>query len=155
MRTTKLTLIASALAITVAGASSAAFAKPPHAGGKHKGNQQAERVERNDDGSVNWDNIGDRAIERILTATEKERIREYFDDEDNHVGAKGLPPGIAKNLKRGKPLPPGIAKRGVPEDLERQLITREGIKPIIAGDSVVLEDLATGILIDILRDVVR
>lgn len=28
------------------------------------------------------------------------------------TGYKALPPGIAKNLARGKPLPPGIAKNG-------------------------------------------
>lgn len=28
------------------------------------------------------------------------------------TGYQSLPPGIAKNLARGKPLPPGIAKNG-------------------------------------------
>ena len=30
------------------------------------------------------------------------------------TGYSSLPPGIAKNLARGKPLPPGIAKKAVP-----------------------------------------
>ena len=32
-----------------------------------------------------------------------------------------LPPGIAKNLVRGKPLPTGIAKKALPGDLSRPL----------------------------------
>ena len=42
-------------------------------------------------------------------------MQEYFHEhgyKDSHKkkGKKSLPPGIAKNLGRGKPLPPGIAK---------------------------------------------
>ena len=33
------------------------------------------------------------------------------------ITAQSLPPGIAKNVARGKPLPPGIAKRAVPAEL--------------------------------------
>jgi len=154
MRMTKMTLIAGAIAMSIAGTSSAALAKPDHAG-KGKNKSHSEKVERHDDGRVNWDNVGDRAIDRILTASEKETIEKYFGKEENHVGAKGLPPGIAKNLKRGKPLPPGIAKRGTPKDLKSSLIEREGVEPIIAGTDLILEDIATGVLVDILRDVVR
>ena len=34
---------------------------------------------------------------------------------------KGLPPGIAKNLARGKPLPPGISKKYLPDELRHAL----------------------------------
>ena len=37
------------------------------------------------------------------------------------VGYQALPPGIAKNLARGKPLPPGIAKKTVPASMLGQL----------------------------------
>jgi hypothetical protein len=42
-------------------------------------------------------------------------FRDYF--LAHKITAEPLPPGIAKNVARGKPLPPGIAKRAVPADL--------------------------------------
>src|SRR4030095_5805173 len=42
-------------------------------------------------------------------------FRDYF--VAHKITAQPLPPGIAKNVARGKPLPPGIAKKAVPADL--------------------------------------
>ncbi|MEF3088100.1 hypothetical protein VLL29_20920, partial [Bacillus altitudinis] len=40
------------------------------------------------------------------------RVRIVLGDNRELIGpAQSLPPGIRKNLVRGKPLPPGIAKR--------------------------------------------
>ena len=67
---------------------------------------------------------------------------------------KGLPPGIAKNLKRGKPLPPGIAKRTLPYDLQRQLPSPpNGYERIIVGGKLLLVELGTQIVHDILMDI--
>ena len=41
-------------------------------------------------------------------------FRNYF--RTNKITAEPLPPGIAKNLARGKELPPGIAKKAFPND---------------------------------------
>jgi Ni/Co efflux regulator RcnB len=66
--------------------------------------------------------------------------------------AQTLPPGIARNLARGKPLPPGIAKRGLPPDLLARLPRYDGYDYYMVGSDVVLMAIATGIIVDILTD---
>lgn len=66
-----------------------------------------------------------------------------------------LPPGLQKRLEKHGALPPGLAKRGLPADLEHQLPpARQGTERVIAGNDVVLIETATGMVLDILRDVV-
>ncbi len=68
---------------------------------------------------------------------------------------KGLPPGIAKNLQRGKPLPPGIAKRDLPSGLESSLPGKhDGYESLIVGNDVVLVEIDTGKIADIITDAV-
>lgn len=61
-----------------------------------------------------------------------------------------LPPGIQKNLARGKPLPPGIAKK-----LDGRLIGRlphyEGYEWQQAGTDLILVALATGLIYEVLN----
>ena len=55
-----------------------------------------------------------------LSATNAMMIREHYADSSrgNGRGRNGrLPPGIERNLQRGKPLPPGIAKQHLPQEL--------------------------------------
>jgi len=68
-------------------------------------------------------------------------------------GRPSLPPGIAKNLERGKPLPPGIARNYLPDGLEGELPARDGQSRVVIDDDVVLVDEATNVVIDILQDV--
>lgn len=68
---------------------------------------------------------------------------------------KGLPPGIAKNLARGKPLPPGIAKQHLPDGLVHALpAPPRGYERIIIDGKVLLVEIATQVIHDILTDVV-
>jgi Ni/Co efflux regulator RcnB len=70
-------------------------------------------------------------------------------------GNKALPPGIAKNLQRGKPLPPGIAKQYLPDELRHTLpAPRAGYERLIIDGKVLLVEIATGIIHDILADAV-
>ena len=87
-------------------------------------------------------------------------IRDYYENlgrkerKDKHAG-RGLPPGIAKNLARGKALPPGIAKQQLPPELVRRLPdVPDGHERIIVDGKVLLVDLATQVVRDILTDVV-
>jgi hypothetical protein len=87
-------------------------------------------------------------------------MRDYFRAlyrREGHVpeaySAKGLPPGIQKNLARGKPLPPGIAKRYPPDDLLVRLPPRPGYERVIVGNDVLLVAAATGVILDVLVDV--
>lgn len=68
--------------------------------------------------------------------------------------SKGLPPGIAKNLQRGKPLPPGIAKQHLPHDLDGLLPhPPRGFERVIVDGRVLLVEVATRVIHDILTDV--
>lgn len=61
-----------------------------------------------------------------------------------------LPPGIQKNLARGKPLPPGIAKK-----LDGRLLGRlphyDGYEWRQAGTDLILVAIATGIIYEVLN----
>lgn len=107
---------------------------------------------------------------------ERQTIKKYFkeneyvhyveedDGSHSHKGKdknkskgknKGLPPGIAKNLERGKPLPPGIAKRDLPQDLNNSLPDRhDGYERTIVGNDVLLVEIDTGEIADIITDAV-
>ena len=69
------------------------------------------------------------------------------------VGYAPLPPGIAKNLARGKPLPPGIAKKYVPGSILGQLPRHEGYEWRVAGSDLILVAIGTAVVADILRNV--
>ena len=63
-----------------------------------------------------------------------------------------LPPGIQKNLARGKPLPPGIAKK-----LDGRLLGRlphyDGYEWMQAGTDLLLVAVATGLIYEVLDNV--
>jgi hypothetical protein len=68
---------------------------------------------------------------------------------------KGLPPGIAKNLAMGKPLPPGIAKQVLPQGLLAMLpAPPHGFERIIVDGKVLLVEVATHVIHDILTDII-
>ncbi len=69
--------------------------------------------------------------------------------------AKALPPGIVKNLARGKPLPPGIAKQALPRELVVQLPpVKDGYERVIVAGKILLVEIATQVVHDILVDVI-
>ncbi len=93
------------------------------------------------------------AVEATFSTFEREQIVRFF--AENRTGkAKPLPPGIRKNLGRGKPLPPGIAKRVLPDDLGAVLPERAGYQRIQVGLDILLVEVATGVIHDILLDVI-
>lgn len=70
-------------------------------------------------------------------------------------GRNGLPPGIAKNLARGKSLPPGIAKQYLPEGLRQDLPTPPaGYERVVIDGKILLVEIATQVIHDVLMDVV-
>lgn len=81
------------------------------------------------------------------------RVRIVLGDNRSLIGpTQSLPPGIRKNLARGKPLPPGIAKR-CDKRLLGQLPHYEGYEWQQVGTDVVLVTLATGLIYEILQNV--
>ena len=69
------------------------------------------------------------------------------------TGYDSLPPGIAKNLARGKPLPPGIAKKTVPASMLGELPYYPGYEWKIVGDNLVLIALSTAVVTAIINGV--
>ncbi len=81
------------------------------------------------------------------------RVRVILGDNRDLIGpAQSLPPGIRKNLARGKPLPPGIAKR-FDSRLLGKLPRYDGYEWRQVGTDVVLVALATGLIYEILDNV--
>ena len=69
------------------------------------------------------------------------------------TGYDSLPPGIAKNLARGKPLPPGIAKKTVPASMLGQLPSYPGYEWRVVGKDLALIALSTAIVTTIINGV--
>lgn len=115
----------------------------------------------------------------VFSEIEKRIIERYFGkDEDETEGknddkgvtlkgkgkSKGLPPGLAKraNLPPGLArhvqlhgsLPPGLQKRNLPDDLLAQLPKLPvGYERVIIDEDVVLIEKATGLILDVIEDV--
>ncbi|MBL4613440.1 MAG: hypothetical protein JKY27_00995 [Magnetovibrio sp.] len=67
-----------------------------------------------------------------------------------------LPPGLQKQLEKNGRLPKGLAKRDLPDDLSAKLPQRSNDQEVsVVEDDVVLIDKATGVILDVLKDVMR
>ena len=69
------------------------------------------------------------------------------------TGYGSLPPGIRKNLARGKPMPPGIAKKMVPGAMLARLPVHPGYEWRVAGSDLILVAIATSVVADVLSGV--
>jgi hypothetical protein len=81
------------------------------------------------------------------------QIRDFYSSR-TVSGAAALPPGIRRRLARGKPLPPGIAKKVVPSGLRSRIQLPAGFEIVEVGLDVLLVEVATDIIHDVLMDVV-
>jgi len=105
---------------------------------------------------------GDIGIQVEFSDKEVSLIRAYYRDHDGQKhsekkrkGNKSLPPGIAKNLRRGKPLPPGIAKQVLPAGLVHMLPPPpHGYERIIVAGKILLVEIATQVIHDVLEDII-
>jgi hypothetical protein len=110
--------------------------------------------------SANSVSAGELGVQIVFSAGEIEIIGSWYENHSPRHGhgkkkAKGLPPGIAKNLARGKPLPPGIAKQYLPSGLRDALPPPpKGYERIIVDGKILLVEIATRVIHDILVDVV-
>lgn len=119
------------------------------------------------------------ALEIVFTETEKALIREYFGEgaaetPEAHSGKKGkkgkkdkkgmppglakkesFPPGLQKQLDKNGALPPGLQKKALPSDLQSRLPPApKGYERVIVDANVLLVESATGVVRDVIRDVV-
>ena len=105
---------------------------------------EAQNRGKKDDGGL---------VEITLSVGERESIRDYYSANPD-PDAQALPPGIRKKLARGKPMPPGIAKKGLPKGLAPALSVPDGYDVVEVGLDVLLVEVATGIIHDVLMDVI-
>ncbi len=120
----------------------------------------------------------DEMIAGVISEIERRTIGRYYngdryeeyEEESGHGKAKkgknkGLPPGLAKrdqlppglqkHLDERGALPPGLAKRDLPSDLRSALPWRIDEEFLIIDDDVVLIERATGVVLDVLENVLR
>jgi len=66
-----------------------------------------------------------------------------------------LPPGLQKHLEKHGTLPPGLAKKKLPPGLAKRLgLAGSGLERLIVDDDVLLVEAATGVVLDIIKDIV-
>ncbi len=151
---THLAACAAALSLALVSADSLAHHKPGHAGGqgKGKGGGSSLGVSIGPDGRVDVDLRGGLSIR--FSDAEIRIINDYY--RRYPASAASLPPGIAKNLARGKPLPPGIAKRYLPNNLVGLLpAPLAGTNRVIVGSDIFLVELSTGLILDVIEAVLN
>ena len=86
-----------------------------------------------------------------VNITVQQTILAYYADKPKK--ARALPPGVARKYARGRRLPPGVAKQSLPSDLERRLHAQPGYQYVAVDSDVLLIAVSTGIVVDILFDV--
>jgi hypothetical protein len=115
-------------------------------GNSQRNNPQGDNPQRNDGGNGAGADLG---VHINIGFDEVRRLA-----VDNQLtGYAALPPGIRKNLARGKPLPPGIAKRAVPAAMLVQLPVIDGHEWQVSGTDLVLIALGTLVVVEILEGV--
>jgi len=117
----------------------------------------------------------DRTAQRVFSDSERRIIREVLGaatiETDAGTGGKkakgsrgghpgqarrgSLPPGLQRQLERNGHLPPGLEKQGFPANLSDRLPPPlPGTERLIVGNDAVLVDVATNVILDIMRDVI-
>jgi hypothetical protein len=125
------------------------LAVPGFAGGTGQGNGTGHKPQGGGQVMPSGSQV---SLSAYITAGERQTIRGYFQQHPTvAAGVKPLPPGIAKKIARGGAMPPGIAKRYFPADLVGILPPRPGQQWVIAGTDVLLVEVATNVVIDLLR----
>ncbi len=97
---------------------------------------------------------GDALVDLLLAGITRAEARRWA-RESGLVNMRALPPGIQKNLARGKPLPPGIAKQTLPRGMLAHLPHYAGYDWIRAGSDLLLVVTATQVIADVISDVFR
>jgi hypothetical protein len=92
-----------------------------------------------------------------ISAEQAAAIRAYYGTAPGRGRGRagGLPPGIARNLARGKPLPPGIAKQYLPAELIVRLPRLgSGLEYVVVAGKLLLVEAATQVVREVLLDAV-
>jgi hypothetical protein len=94
------------------------------------------------------------AVRITLSAQQAAAVRPYLESSTGHGRHGALPPGIARNLARGKSLPPGIAKAYLPPPIVAQLPRLpSGLDYVVVAGKLLLVEAATAAIHDVLMEV--
>ncbi|HDS1818616.1 TPA: hypothetical protein QEM96_003281 [Pseudomonas putida] len=144
-------LIAAVTAVALVVASGASYADPGNGHGNDKGHGQGKAQHSQGQGNAGkkagsgeGDWHGGPSIDRVDVLGILSGHRSYWNP------SPALPPGIQKNLARGKPLPPGIAKK-LDGRLLGQLPHYDGYEWMQAGVDLILVAVATGIIYEVVN----
>ncbi len=102
------------------------------------------------------DFFGKRAADAVLGTKKDKKHKGKKNKNAKNKGNSGeLPPGLQKHIEKYGTLPPGLAKKELPPGLAKRLgSTRSGLERLIVDGDVVLVETATGIVLDIIKDIV-
>ena len=116
------------------------------------------KAANNGNGGSNQPSTAEKILTRavvggLITLAEQAIIGDYVaSHRGQFAGAQALPPGIARKVARGGALPPGIAKKTLPNGLLSQLPSRPGQEWRVVGADVLIVEIATGVIVDVLKD---
>ena len=107
----------------------------------------------------------------IVVRDRDTRVSVYFSDHDrseihSYYAGRRLPPGLAKRnrlppglerqLERKGTLPHGLQSRELPGDLEKRLSPLpRGYVRLQVGTSILIKNVRTNVIVDIIKDVAR
>ncbi|MCH9012429.1 MAG: hypothetical protein IIA68_05120 [Proteobacteria bacterium] len=134
------------------------------AAGKNKGKAgPVPTVTKGKNQGQSGDVATDRLLGTVISAVERALIGDYI--KKAKVKHKGLPPGLAKrqhlppglqkHIARTGRLPPGLEKRRLPGDLRSLLPIRSGQDYRVVGNDIVLIEIATELILDVMQGVLR
>ena len=105
----------------------------------------------------------DKLLGTVISAVERALIGDYV--RKAKTSGQGLPPGLAKrqhlppglqkHIERTGRLPPGLEKRRLPGDLRALLPIRRGQDFRVVGNDIVLIEIATELILDVMQGVLR
>jgi len=122
--------------------------KPSHA--EQDAGQNARQNEN--DATLTIDRTGIRFSTRDLNV-----MIDWFKTQPvTQTKPSNLPPGLARQLKERGHLPPGLAMKALPPGLEGRLgPCPQGYNRVVIGNDIALINMATGLVTDILRSVIK
>ncbi len=136
------------------------------AAGKNKGKGKAgpvPTVSKGKDQGKSGDVATDRLLGTVISAVERALIGDYV--RKAKASGRGLPPGLAqrqhlppglqKHIDRTGRLPPGLEKRRLPGDLRALLHIRSGQDFRVVGNDIVLIEIATELILDVMKGALR
>lgn len=148
-----LTKIAGLTIVLVFMSASPVIAKSSDNQGKnnHQGNSQGNSNQQGKDNQGNSNNSKNKKQEMHYAGISKKDAKKYA-KQYKFYGYKPLPPGIRKNMARGKPIPPGLAYNRLPAPYLATLPRYNGYEWRGYGSDLVLVSTVSNIIADVIID---